>query len=306
MRERIRVILKSGKDQSVHRYHPWIFSGAIKKMSGKPLEGEEVEVYDNKDNFLAVGYYQPSSIAIRIMDFSDRKLDISFYTEKLSDAIKLRKELGFFEDESTNAFRLVHAEGDGLPGLIIDYYNGVAVTQIHSVGVYKNRMIIAKILSDHLTGELAAVYDKSKTSLPYNSGIEEEEGYLLGKSGLKKIRENSYNFHVVWINGQKTGFFIDQRENRKLLGEYSKDRDVLNMFGYTGGFSVYAMNNARSVHTVDVSSRAVDMANKNIKLITNISFFIILILYYVSCLVDIPDRSIFIQTGITLNCGKAY
>lgn len=266
MKDRIRLILKSGKDQSVKRYHPWIFSGAIKKMNGKPEEGDVVEVYDNKDGFLAVGHYQPGSIAVRIMSFENEEIDTAFYKKRIQEAIGYRRRLGFFDLANTNVFRLVHAEGDNLPGLIIDFYNDVAVMQFHSVGIYRHRNDIAEIILSLLPDRIKAVYDKSESTLPFKSGIGPVNGFLIGNETNNIVEENGYKFKIDWEKGQKTGFFIDQRENRKLLDSYSKDRRVLNMFGYTGAFSVYAMKNADTVHTVDVSAKAIEQANENISL----------------------------------------
>jgi len=249
MTDRVRIILKSGKDQAVMRYHPWIFSGAIKK-----------------DNLLAVGHYQPGSIAVRLMDFTDRRIDRAFYNERITTALEYRKSIGFSVKGGTNVFRLVHAEGDNIPGLIIDYYNGVAVMQVHSVGVYRSKEDIASILLENTYFPVTAVYDKSENSLPFKSDTGAVNGYLSGDSGTMIIEENGFRFNVDWVNGQKTGFFIDQRESRKLVLSYSDGRKVLNLFGYTGGFSVYAMKNASSVHTVDVSARAVEMADTNAEL----------------------------------------
>ena len=264
MTARVKIVLKSGKDQSVRRYHPWIFSGAIKKIIGDPDEGDEVELFDNKDNFLAVGHYQPGSIAVRIMDFNDRRIDRSFYLDRISAAIDYRKGMGYFDNPDTTLFRLVHAEGDGLPGLIIDNYDGVAVIQIHSAGIFRSREVVADVLKEILGDYLIAVFDKSESTVPYKADLKAENGFILGDSDLRVVKEYGYNFQVDWVNGQKTGFYIDQRENRKLVESFTSGKDVLNMFGYTGGFSVYAMSNANTVHTVDVSNRAVEMANLNI------------------------------------------
>jgi 23S rRNA (cytosine1962-C5)-methyltransferase len=261
-----KIVLKSGKDQSVRRFHPWIFSGAIKKMHGTPAEGDIVDVYDNKDLFLATGHYQPGSIAVRILSFENVDPDTGFFREKIQAAINFRKRIGLMDNPLTNVFRLVNAEGDGLPGLIIDYYNGVAVMQTHSVGFYLIRNAISEILTDLMTDRIAAVYDKSGTTIPHKAGINTVDGFLYGNSEPVIVKENGFRFRINWITGQKTGFFIDQRDNRQLLGEYSVNRSVLNMFGYTGGFSVYAMKNASLVHTVDSSAGAIDLAEENIRL----------------------------------------
>lgn len=264
--ERIKIVLKSGKDQSPRRFHPWIFSGAIKKIYGDPVEGDLVDVYDNKDEFLAVGHYQPGSIAVRILSFKNVNPDIDFFRDRIKSAIEYRKLIGLTSNDQTNVLRLVHAEGDDMPGLIIDYYNGVAVMQMHSVGMYRLRKEFAQILKELLGDKLTAVFDKSEGTIPFMSGIKAANEFLYGKSDPVVVSENGFKFKIDWTTGQKTGFFIDQRENRRLLGEYSEGKSVLNMFGYTGGFSVYAMKNASLVHTVDSSASAIDMADENIKL----------------------------------------
>jgi 23S rRNA (cytosine1962-C5)-methyltransferase len=262
-----KVILKSGKDQSVRRYHPWIFSGAVKKIIGNVNEGDLVTVTDNKDEFLALGHYQIGSIAIRIISFEEIEIDESFWKEKISKAYKFRKEFGLAENENTNVYRLVHAEGDGLPGLIIDFYNGTAVLQMHSIGMYLNRDHIINALKDLYGDKLKAIYDKSENTIPFKSDIEAKNGYIYGETSEKTVVEYGNKFKVNWEDGQKTGFFIDQRENRKLLAKYSKDKAVLNVFGYTGGFSVYAMRGgAKLVHSVDSSKKAIDLTNENIDL----------------------------------------
>jgi 23S rRNA (cytosine1962-C5)-methyltransferase len=266
MQERVKIVLKSGKEQSVRRFHPWIFSGAIKKMYGNPVEGDLVDVYDNKDAFLAVGHYQPSSIAVRILSFVPETPDVSFFREKIKGAIDYRKKIGIIGNPQLNVFRLIHGEGDGLPGLIVDFYNGVAVMQMHSVGFYRIRTEIASILAESLNGSIVAVYDKSEGTIPHMSGITATNEFLIGNSGPVIVEEHGYRFKIDFTTGQKTGFFIDQRENRKLLEKYTDGRTVLNMFGYTGAFSVYAMKNAAAVHTVDSSFPAVELANENIRL----------------------------------------
>ena len=235
-------------------------------MYGNPVEGDLVDVFDNKDTFLAVGHYQPSSIAVRILSFVQETPDINFFREKINRAITYRKSIGIIGNPEINVFRLIHGEGDGLPGLIIDYYNGVAVMQMHSIGFYRIRKEIASILAELLKDRIIAVYDKSEGTIPHMSGVVATNEFLYGNSEAVVVTENGYKFKIDWKTGQKTGFFIDQRENRKLLEKYTEGRVVLNMFGYTGGFSVYAMKNASIVHTVDSSFPAIEMANENIKL----------------------------------------
>ena len=264
--ERIKIVLKSGKEQSLRRFHPWIFSGAIKKMYGSPAEGDLVDVFDNKDTFLAVGHYAPSSIAVRILSFEQVTPDISFFREKIIRAVNYRKSIGIIGNPIVNVYRLIHGEGDGLPGLIIDYYNGVVVIQMHSVGFYKIRKEITAILVELLKDQIVAVYDKSEGTIPHMSETKGINEFLYGYSDSVIVTENGYKFKIDWATGQKTGFFIDQRDNRKLLEKYTDGKSVLNMFGYTGGFSVYAMKNASVVHTVDSSFPAIELANENIKL----------------------------------------
>lgn len=235
-------------------------------MYGEPAEGDLVDVFDNKDSFLAVGHYQPSSIAVRILSFQQETPDIGFFREKIKRAISYRKSLGIIDNPLINAYRLVHGEGDGLPGLIIDYYNGVAVLQMHSIGFYRIRTEIAAILTELMKDQIIAVYDKSESTIPHMSGVTGVNEFLYGKSDPVIITENGYKFKIDWTTGQKTGFFIDQRENRKLLEKFSEGRNVLNMFGYTGAFSIYAMKNAGLVHTVDSSFTAIGLANENVRL----------------------------------------
>ncbi|MGM0407004.1 MAG: class I SAM-dependent rRNA methyltransferase [Bacteroidota bacterium] len=262
-----KVILKSGKDQSVRRYHPWVFSGAIKKIIGNVNEGDLVMVTDNKDEFLAIGHYQIGSIAVRIISFQKTEINEEFWESKINSAYQLRKTLGLAEGETDNVYRLVHAEGDGLPGLIIDFYNGTAVMQMHSIGMYLNKEFIVSAIRKIYGEKLQAVYDKSESTIPLKSGIDAKNQYILGEPGNKIVSEYGNKFKVDWEDGQKTGFFIDQRENRKLVAKYSKNRSVLNVFGYTGGFSVYAMKGeAKLVHSVDSSAKAIDLTNENIAL----------------------------------------
>ena len=264
--DRIKIVLKSGKEQSVRRFHPWIFSGAIKKIYGNPVEGDLVDVFDNKDEFLATGHYAPSSIAVRILSFEQVVPDLSFFREKIDMAISYRKAIGIIGNPSVDVYRLIHGEGDGLPGLIVDYYNGVAVMQMHSVGFYRIRKEITEIIVELLKDQIIAVYDKSEGTIPHMSDIKGVNEFLYGNSGPVTVTENGYRFRIDWTTGQKTGFFIDQRDNRKLLEKYTDGKNVLNMFGYTGGFSVYAMKNAALVHTVDSSFPAIELAKENISL----------------------------------------
>lgn len=248
------------------RRHPWIFSGAIKKMNGEPSEGDIVDVYDNKDKLLARGHYQPGSIAVRILTFQDEEINEDFYRSRINDAIKYRKGTGIFDLPSTNVFRVVHAEGDNLPGLIVDLYNKVAVMQVHSAGMYYKRKLLADILASSIGRRITAVYDKSDATLPFKAGIEHKNGFLKGHETGNIVEEYGYKFYVDWEEGQKTGFFVDQRENRKLIESFTSNRKVLNLFAYTGGFSVYALKNAEQVHTVDTSARAIELAERNVAL----------------------------------------
>ena len=262
-----KIVVKSGKDQALKRFHPWVFSGAIKKIYGNVAEGDMVAVYSNKDEFLGLGHYQIGSITIRIVSFKEVDPDYNFWKSKIESAWNYRKKLGFAENEATNVFRLIHAEGDGLPGLIVDFYNGTAVMQMHSVGMYLIRETLANVLKDVLGEKLKAVYNKSAKTLPFKADIEPEDGYLLGEKAEKEVAEYGLKFNVDWEQGQKTGFFVDQRENRLLVQNYAQNRDVLNMFCYTGGFSFYAMKGgANLVHSVDASAKAIDLTKENVEL----------------------------------------
>ncbi len=263
-----KIVLKSGKDQSVKRFHPWIFSGAIKKTYGSLAEGDLVEVFSNQDEFLGIGHYQIGSIAVRIVSFEKVDPDYNFWRNKIESAWNLRKMLGFTENTETNVFRVIHAEGDGMPGLIVDFYNGTAVMQMHSVGMFLIRDVLVKALKEVIGDKLKAVYDKSAKTLPFKADINPEDGFLFGEESTKsEVLEYGLKFKVDCEEGQKTGFFIDQRENRRLVQQYSANRDVLNMFCYTGGFSFYAMKGgAKSVHSVDASAKAIDLTNENVVL----------------------------------------
>lgn len=261
------ILLKSGKEKSVFRYHPWIFSGAIAKTEGTLQEGDIVKVYSADRQFLAIGHYQIGSIAVRILSFEDTIIDHNFWRTRITEAYRKRRSLGLTDSQTNNVYRLIHGEGDNLPGLVVDIYANVAVTQFHSVGMYLERENIAKAIVEVLGGQITAIYDKSESTLPFKAAIEPKNGYLYGQAKSFIALENGLKFNVDWLEGQKTGFFIDQRENRSLLEKYARDKSVLNMFCYTGGFSFYAMRGgAHSVHSVDVSARAIELARQNVEL----------------------------------------
>lgn len=261
------IVLKRGKADSLRRFHPWVFSGAIQSLPHNLKEGEIVRVEDASSQFLAVGHYQIGSIAIRILSFEDVVVDDAFWDERLSEALMLRRALNLLRADN-NIFRLVHGEGDRLPGLIVDIYGETAVMQAHSVGMHYARHQIAQSLQRILGKSVMQVYYKSETTLPYKANLEELDGPLLGNVSNNNVAaENDLRFHIDWLRGQKTGFFIDQRENRLLLQRYSNKRHVLNMFCYTGGFSVYALRGgAQEVVSVDSSAKAIDLTNANVAL----------------------------------------
>ncbi len=261
------IYLKRGKEESLLRFHPWVFSGAIHHADAVIQEGETVRVIASTGDFIAVGHYQVGSIAVRVLSFSDITIDQSFWRERLAAAITMRCHIGIADNPENNTYRLVHGEGDWLPGLVIDCYGSTAVMQAHSVGMHLNRMDICQALTDVMGGRIQQVYYKSETTLPYKAHLEEEDGFIFGHTDDDIAVENGLKFHVDWLRGQKTGFFVDQRENRSLLEHYSKDKTVLNMFCYTGGFSVYAMRGgAKCVHSVDSSAKAIEITNNNIGL----------------------------------------
>ncbi|MDH6358678.1 class I SAM-dependent rRNA methyltransferase [Parabacteroides sp. PF5-9] len=262
-----KLFLKPKKEESLLRFHPWVFSGAIETIEGNPREGDLVEIYGTNNRFLAVGHYQIGSIAVRILSFRQEKIDAGFWTNKLKAAYTLRKALGLAGRVDNNTFRLVHGEGDNLPGLIIDMYAHTAVMQAHSVGMHYARHELVEALKEAMGDELKNVYYKSETTLPYKAELNSENGYLYGGDVEDVAIENGLKFYVDWQKGQKTGFFVDQRENRSLLEYYAKGRSVLNMFCYTGGFSFYAMRGgAEVVHSVDSSAKAIALTNKNVEL----------------------------------------
>jgi 23S rRNA (cytosine1962-C5)-methyltransferase len=262
-----KVYLRKGKEDSLLRFHPWVFSGAIAKVDEGIEEGDLVKVISSSGRFVAIGHFQIGSIAVRVLSFEDRDINRLFWEERISAAYEVRKSLHLLR-ENNNTFRLIHGEGDLLPGLIIDIYGDSAVIQAHSVGMHYVRQTIAEILIATVDG-LKNVYYKSETTLPFKAELNDakENGYLIGSMSDAVGIENGVKFYIDWLRGQKTGFFIDQRENRALLEHYSTGKKVLNMFCYTGGFSCYAMRGgAELVHSVDSSSKAIDLTNKNIEL----------------------------------------
>ena len=249
------------------RRHPWIFSGAIQRITGKPEEGELVTVYTNDNKFIARGHIQVGSIAVRVLTFADENIDRDFWKRRIATAYHMRQSIGIASREDNDTFRLIHGEGDNLPGLVLDIYGDTAVMQAHSVGMHVCRDEIAAALQEVLGDKVKNIYYKSDTTLPYKADLNQENGYIVGKSSTNVATEYGLKFHIDWLRGQKTGFFIDQRENRSLLEKYSKGRKLLNMFCYTGGFSIYALRGgAELVHSVDSSAKAIDLTNANVEL----------------------------------------
>lgn len=263
-----KVFLKPGKEESLKRFHPWVFSGAIARVEGEPEEGEVVDVYTSKKEFIACGHLQIGSIAVRVLSFRQEPIDHAFWVRRLQVAKDLRCALGVLGNPQNNTYRLVHGEGDNLPGLIIDVYDHTAVMQAHSAGMHLDRMAVAEALEEVMGDVIQHIYYKSETTLPFKADLlATENGFLKGGSPENVAMENGLKFHVDWLKGQKTGFFVDQRENRALLERYAKGRNVLNMFCYTGGFSFYAMRGgANLVHSVDSSAKAIDLTNENVSL----------------------------------------
>lgn len=263
-----KVFLKPGKEESLKRFHPWVFSGAIARVEGEPEEGEVVDVYTSKKEFIACGHFQIGSIAVRVLSFRQEPIDHAFWVRRLQVAKDLRCALGVLGNPQNNTYRLVHGEGDNLPGLIIDVYDHTAVMQAHSAGMHLDRMAVAEVLEEVMGDVIQHIYYKSETTLPFKADLlATENGFLKGGSPENVAMENGLKFHVDWLKGQKTGFFVDQRENRALLERYAKGRNVLNMFCYTGGFSFYAMRGgANLVHSVDSSAKAIDLTNENVSL----------------------------------------
>jgi 23S rRNA (cytosine1962-C5)-methyltransferase len=266
------IVLSKGKEKSIERNHPWLFSGAINRIisdTGEaPFNGELVEVVDANNNFLASGHFSEATIAVRIISFLKEDINQAFWTKKIKNAYAVRESLGLTTSKATNIYRLMHAEGDGLPGLVIDFYNGTAIIQAHSIGIYNAIDEISIALQQVYGKALIAIYNKSAESLAKqtNESVKNEYLYQNGDTNLVGL-ENEHQFNLDWINGQKTGFFLDQRENRALLASYSKGKKILITFCYSGGFSVYALKaGAKEVHSVDSSQKAIDLVDENIKL----------------------------------------
>lgn len=262
-----QIFLKRGKEESLKRFHPWIFSGAIHHMDEGIEEGETVKVITAAGEFIGVGHYQIGSIAVRVLSFEDIEINTDFWCERLQSALDVRIGVGIADSPTNNTYRLVHGEGDYLPGLVIDCYGSTAVMQAHSVGMHVCRNEICQALVQVMGDRIANVYYKSETTLPYKADLHQENGFLVGGDASNVAMENGLKFHIDWLRGQKTGFFVDQRENRSLLEQYAKGKSVLNMFCYTGGFSVYAMRgDAKQVHSVDSSAKAIELTNDNVAL----------------------------------------
>lgn len=263
----LTITLKRGKDESLRRFHPWIFSGAIQHIDGPQDEGSLARVLTCDGSYIATGHWQVGSIAVRVLTFTDEPVDGAFWQRRLQVALEARRAIGVADNVSNDTYRLVHGEGDNLPGLVIDIYGKTAVMQAHSVGMHRCRYELVEALKAVMGDRIDNVFYKSETTLPFKAELGQENGFLLGGSPDDVAMENGLRFHIDWLRGQKTGFFVDQRDNRSLLERYAKGRDVLNMFCYTGGFSVYALRGgARLVHSVDSSAKAVDLVNANVAL----------------------------------------
>lgn len=259
-----KIYLKRGKEESLNRFHPWIFSGAIQHQDDGIEEGETVRVITSNGDFIAVGHFQQGSITVRVLSFHDITIDENFWFSRIKSALEMRISIKIADNPNNNTYRLIHGEGDNLPGLIIDIYGETAVMQAHSIGMHMCRKEVAEQLVNVMEGRIKNVFYKSETTLPF---MDPENGFLYGGSEDNTAIENGLKFHVDWLKGQKTGFFVDQRENRSLLEHYSKGKSVLNMFCYTGGFSFYAMRGgAKLVHSVDSSAKAIELTNKNVEL----------------------------------------
>ena len=267
----IKVILRKGREDSLRRFHPWVFSGAIAEIQGNPAEGDMVAVHAADGSLMAYGHYQIGSIAVRVLSFDESALHPDFFEVMLSRALQVRVACGLDGSDNTNCYRLVHGEGDNLPGLIIDHYDGVCVLQAHSVGMFRAKKQICEALQKVYGDSLKAVYDKSSGTAPFKAGLELIDGYMYRREDFKDdeqtVLENGHKFIVNWTEGQKTGFFLDQRDNRALVGSVARGRNVLNLFCYTGGFSIYALaGGAVHVDSVDSSKKAMMMVDRNVAL----------------------------------------
>lgn len=260
-----KVYLKKGKDDSLRRFHPWVFSGAIAKKDDGIEEGETVRVITHDGDFIAMGHYQSGTIMVRVLSFDDIAIDDAFWESRILSALEARISARIADNDNNNTYRLVHGEGDCLPGLVVDCYGATAVVQAHSVGMHVCRHDVCRALVKVMGHRICNVYYKSETTLPQKAALAQENGFIYGDTADNTAIENGLRFHIDWLKGQKTGFFVDQRESRSLLEHYAKDRSVLNMFCYTGGFSVYAMRGgARLVHSVDSSAKAIELTRENI------------------------------------------
>ncbi|HAZ23479.1 MAG TPA: RlmI/RlmK family 23S rRNA methyltransferase [Algoriphagus sp.] len=261
-----KIILKKGKEISLMRKHHWVFSGAIAQMDSDLESGQLVAVYSSRNTFLGIGHFSHGSIMVRIISFEEEQIDLSFWKKRIQSAYELRKALGLINNPETNVYRLIHGEGDLLPGLIVDFYNGTAVIQAHHVGMHAHIQEIAEAIQEVYGKDIQGIYDKSSETLPKNLRISSNE-WVWGKASTDLVKEYSATYKIDWEKGQKTGFFIDQRENRKLLASYSKGKKVLNTFCYSGGFSVLALlEGAKEVHSVDISPKAIELTEENISL----------------------------------------
>lgn len=265
-----KIYLHPKKTQALRRFHPWVFSGAIAHKEGEPTDGDIVEVFDNKSKtFLATGHYHQGSIAIKVFSFEQILIDTDFWLKKLQKAYAVRAALGLPEATKTNAYRLVHGEGDGLPGLIVDVYNNIVVIQAHTIGMYRIQAEICQAIQQLYGDRLTAIYSKSKATLPSEYAKTVTDEYLWGtqETATTTILENDQKFEINWQTGQKTGFFLDQRNNRQILSQWVKNKTVLNAFCYSGGFSIYALEaGAKLVHSVDASAKAIDLLEQNVKI----------------------------------------
>lgn len=263
-----RIVLKKKRDAAVKRFHPWVFSGAVFKMDEQLKDGEIVEVYDSENKYLATGHYQDGSICVRIFSFKQQSVDDTFWKDKIQNAFLYRQKLGLTNNSKTNCYRLIHAEGDGLPGLIIDIYGQTAVIQCHSIGMFLNKEDIANALREIYGKQLLTIYNKSTNTLPSQYASNTQNSYLFGKKNQGIVIENGHQFQIDWEKGQKTGFFLDQRDNRQFLTRYSKGKKMLNAFCYSGGFSIYALRaGAIHVDSVDISQNAIELTRQNVALI---------------------------------------